>query len=174
MEIFPPVKVTRFEQLKPGDLFIYPDKRQSCFAIKVEKQSADDSSGMVVLGPNFPDGISESFILEWQPATVISFGKEYSILLPQAPDLWFLSGSLREPVCIAVCEQRAYVCANGGSNEQRFLQCFVEFSTGKLVERQLPGHVAYTNNWEIVISHQNLTTQPLIKYRGKADREKAR
>ncbi len=54
MEIYPPVRVARFEQLDPGDLFVYPHERGSCIALKTEKPANGDRNYMVVLGPHFP------------------------------------------------------------------------------------------------------------------------
>jgi hypothetical protein len=104
------------------------------------------------------------FILDWQPTTVISYGRDYSILLPVDPCAWFLSGSLRNPACIAVDEQGVYICANGGPSADRFFQCFVEFATGRLVEDRLPGYAAYTNDWEIAFCPERLPPRTLLKY----------
>ncbi len=105
--------------------------------------------------------------MDWQPTTVISFGKNYLVLLADDPASWFLSGNLRSPTCIAACEEGIYVCTNGGTSPQEFFQCFVEFSTGKLAEGRLLGCSAYTNNWEIVIPHQKLPPRTLLKCRRK-------
>lgn len=169
MEIFPPVNVARFDKLAPGDLFICPHESGSFFALKTEEPTKSDSDCAVVLGPHFPYGPKESALMNLQHKTVISFGDNYSILLPTEPDLWLFSGNMRKPVCVAVCEQNVYVCTNGSASPEHFFQCFVEFSTGKLVEGRLSGPVAYTNNWEIVIPHQRLLQRTLLKYRGKGD-----
>ena len=167
MEIIPPVHITRFEQLRPGDLFVYPHERGSCFALKTERPANGDRSPMVVLGPDFPYGVEESFILDWQPTTVISHGSNYVILLPADPAAWFLSGNLRNPVCIAITEDGAYVCTNGGHSPQHFFQCFVEFSTGRLVEGRLPSYAAYTNDWEIATYAGQSPLRTLLRHRRK-------
>jgi hypothetical protein len=167
MQIFPPVRVTEFDHLEPGELFIYAYDDGACFGLKTEKSASSDRNSIVVLGPHFPDAPNESFILNWQPGTVVSYGRNYSILLPCDPASWFLRGSLRNPVCIAVQEQSVFVCTNGGIYPQRFLQCFVEFSTGKVIERILSNHTAYTNNWEIVIPNADFSARSLLKYQSK-------
>lgn len=114
MEIVPSVRVTRFEQLEPGDLFVYPHARGSCFALKTAKLANSDRNCIVLLGPHFPYESEESHLLSWDSVTVISYGRDYSILLPDNPDSWFMSGSLRNSVCIAIHDESAFVCTNGG------------------------------------------------------------
>jgi len=162
MEIFPSVTVGRFEQIQPGDLFVFLGER-NCYAIKTEKPSNGDRSGLVVLGPAFPYPANESFLLPWQGANVVSHGKNFSVLLPTDPAAWFETGSTREPVCLAVHEGKVFVCANGGPSPGHFFQCYVELETGKIIEGRLPG-AAYTNQWEIVITHPKLPPRTLLKF----------
>jgi len=35
---------------------------------------------------------------------------------------------------------------------------------GAIVERMLPGHVAFTNNWEISIIRENEQPRQIVKY----------
>jgi hypothetical protein len=165
MEIVPPVRVTQFNELEPGDLFVIVQDGTPCFALKTEKSANGDRSSMVVLGPRFPYDTNESVILDGDAVTVISYGKHYSILLSDDPDAWFLGGNLRNPVCVAVHEQNVYVCTNGGPSSTRFFQCFVEFSTGKIIEGRLPIYAAYTNDWEIAIPQHKLLSRAVLKYR---------
>src|SRR5665213_452969 len=105
MEVTPKMRVTRFEKLEPGDLFIYLTDEGSCFALKTATTKDGDPSDILVLGPNFPYETKESMLLRWQPTTVVSFGKDYKIILPTKPSAWFLNGNIRAPVCLAVCEE---------------------------------------------------------------------
>jgi len=162
MDIFPPVTVERFERIQPGDLFVYLSE-QNCYAIKTETLSNGDRSSLVVLGPAFPYPANESFLLPWQAANVVSYGKNFSVLLPDDPDAWFDTGTTREPVCLAVSGGKVFVCTNGGSSPREFAQCYVELATGKIVQGRMPG-AAYTNQWEIAVSHSRLQPRTLLKY----------
>ena len=166
MEIVPPVTVARFEKLEPGDLFLYTHDSGSSVALKTGPLLEGDPSGLVLLGPTFPHEMKESFILPWQQTTVVSFGKSYSLILPTDPTSWFLSGDKRKPVCLAVSGSEVYVCTNGGISPVHFLQCFVELRTGKFIANCLPGIVAYTNHWKIVIPHTDASAHAIIKYSG--------
>ncbi len=164
MEIIPPVRVTRFQQLEIGELFVFTHDNGACLALKMQPQPNQDRNSLVLLGPNFPSGFGESFILDWQPATVISYGKNFSVLLPTDPTDWIMSGNRRIPVCIAVCGQSVWVCTNGGMSPENFFQCYVELSTGKLAQNGLPDYAAYTNKWEIVLPGAQTSSRPLLKY----------
>jgi hypothetical protein len=162
MEVTPKMRAARFEKLEPGDLFIYLTDRRSCFALKTEKTNDGDPSDILVLGPDFPYDAKESMLLRWQPTTVVSFGKDYKIVLPTKPSEWFLDGNVRTAVCLAVCDEDVYVCTNGGPSPNRFFQCFVEVKTGKIIENRLPGIVAYTNRWDIALPGAELKT--ILRY----------
>jgi len=165
MEVTPKLTVARFEKLEPGDLFIYMTDQGSCFAIKTDKAKDGDPSELLILGPDFPYDAKESLLLKWQPTTVVSFGKNFKIILPTNPSDWFLSGDTRTPVCLAVCDEEVYICTNGGQWPGPFFQCFVEVKTGKIVENRLPGISAFTNHWEIALPGAELRT--ILKYSGQ-------
>lgn len=162
MKIVPPVQVTRFEQLQPGDLFIFIERSQSFYALKT--QSTGDRSEMVLLGPTFIQEAPESILVSWQAVTVLSLGKDYSVLLPTDPGLWSLDGPNRTPVCLAVAGDSAYICANGGQPPHRYFPCFVEMKTGAILERSLPSIAAFTNNWEIAILSPTQPPHSILKY----------
>jgi len=165
MEVSPPVNITRFEQLEPGDLFIYMSKHGSCYALKTEKAKDEDPSDILILGPDFPYEPKESMLLRWQATTVVSFGKSYSIILPTKPSEWFLDGNTRTPVCLAICGEDVYVCTNGGISPGHFFPCFVEVKTGKIIEKKLPGITAYTNQWKIALPGVEVRT--ILEYSTK-------
>ena len=69
MIIRPSMKLTRFAQLEPGELFILLADRQRYHALKTAPN--DGSTYMVLLGP-FSDGMKESYLVDEQPAPVLS------------------------------------------------------------------------------------------------------
>jgi hypothetical protein len=72
MDVVPPVRVSRFEQIEPGELFLYMDGRHTFYALKTAPPANGDRSKMVLLGPTFIQDVMESFLLEWQPENVLS------------------------------------------------------------------------------------------------------
>ncbi len=164
MNIFPEISVERFEKLQPGDLFVYMHDEGACFALKTDKPSNDDRCQMVVLGPEFPYDAVESFIMPWQPTTVLSFGSSYTLRLPTDSTRWTERGDRRKPVCLALCGQDVYICTNGGPSPHRYFPCYVEMKSGKIIESNLPGISAFTNSWEVVLADGSLTPRSLLKF----------
>ena len=167
MEISPEVKVARFEQLEPGDLFIYMNDRAPCFALKTQKdtQSGDDE-GLVILGPQFPYDAEESFLMPWRAATALSYGKDYTVVLPTKPSAWKTTGSTRAAVHLAIAEGEVFVCANGGLSPSDFYQAYVEMKTGRIIPKRLHATALFTNEWEIVIPGPDGRSRTLLKYPG--------
>lgn len=60
MDIIPAVHVERFEQLKPGDLFIHLDGKRTFYALKTQPAAKGDRSSMVLMGPSFTQDDDES------------------------------------------------------------------------------------------------------------------
>jgi hypothetical protein len=164
MDVIPPAQVARFEQMNPGDLFLYIDGRKTFYALKTAQPSNGAPCCMVLLGPTFIQDAAESLLLPWQPATVLSFGKIYSILLPTDPASWSRTGPNRTPVCLAVAGENTYICTNGGMHPEPFFQCFVDVMTGAIIQGYLPGTAVFTNNWEIAVLTANHPPRSILKY----------
>jgi hypothetical protein len=161
MEMIPPARTTRFEQLEPGDLFICLDGRQTFYALRTQ---IGDRSTMVLLGPSFIQNITESFLVPWTPATVLSLGKNFSILPSLDSASWSAAGSTRAPVCLAVAGEDLYICTNGGPSPQQYLPCFVDMKTGAIIEQRLPSSSVFTNTWEIAVLGANHPPRSILKY----------
>jgi hypothetical protein len=161
MEIIPAVRAVRYEQLAPGELFLFVE--QCTYALKAQQQSPGSQNEMVVLGPNFMDG-GGPYLLGWQATTVLSFGRDFSILLSSNPAQWFGKPGDRSQVWLAVGEERTFVCANGGTSAEHYVPCLVDIDTGEILQRQSPGHVLYTNVWEIAVRHPNQSPLSVLKY----------
>lgn len=164
MEIVPPVQTARFEQIEPGDLFIYLDGRETFYALKTQQPANGDGSAMVLLGPSFIQNIAESFLVPWRPVTVLSLGKSFSILPSLDPAAWSPTGPSRTPVCLAVADESVYICTNGGPSPQQYFPCFVEARTGAIVEGRIPSLAAFTNTWEIAVLDANHPPRSILKY----------
>jgi hypothetical protein len=130
MRMDPKVGVMRFEQLSPGDLFIYPYDEGSCVAMKVVDPTSDGDILMLPLGPMYPAGVTCPSLMHSPAATVISFGKEYTLRLPCRASGWLASPPPFDKHGIAVTEKGAYVRANRLPAENEFHACYVDMATG--------------------------------------------
>ena len=164
MEVIPAMRVARFEQLEPGELFLCVDGRDPFYAIKTQKPSSGDRNEMVLLGPKFVHDVTESFLVAWAPVTVLSFGKTFTIVLPNDPASWSVTGPSREPLCLAISGDSTYICTNGGDSPQRYFPCFVDVKTGAIIERRLPEVAAFTNTWEIAALGADHLPRAILKF----------
>src|ERR1700733_7397410 len=110
MDVVPSVRTARFEELEPGDLFVFIDQQQKFYALKTQQPASGDRSTMVLLGPSFIQDVAESFLVPWQPVTVLSLGKSFSILPSLDPASWSPTGPSRTPVCLSVAGEGIYIC----------------------------------------------------------------
>ena len=160
MQIIPPFRMVRFEQLKPGDLFLFMDGRHQFYALRV----SDARATMVILGPSFLEDARESFLLPWDAGMVLSLSEDFSILLPTEATAWSWSGSRRTPVWLGVAGDDVFICTNGGMSPQQYFPCFVNVKTGAVVDRSLPATSVYTNHWEIAVLGANHPPRTILKF----------
>ena len=164
MNIIPPVKIERFEQLQPGDLFVYMNEGAGCFALKLERERDNDPNKMVFIGPDFPHDMKESYILPWQKATVVSHGKNFNIVLPGRAASWKPQTEMRKPVCLAVIEKEVFFCTNGGTSPEHYIPCYIGAATGKIHMSRPAGSIAFTHDWKITVPGPSDTSLSLLKY----------
>lgn len=164
MMMRPPLRAARFEQIEPGDLFIYIDGGDTFYALKTQALPGGEQGGMVLLGPQFVAGTQESFLLNWQAVTVLSLGKNFSILPSLNPADWSADGPMRQPVCLAVVDEKIYICTNGATSPMRFNPCFVDVASGTVVERRPPGIAAFTNTWKVAVLSPDHPPRVVLQY----------
>lgn len=123
-----------------------------------------DQGMMVTLGPSFTEGGAESRLVRWEAVTVLSLGKEFSILLSADPAAWSTRGPGRSPVCLAIADDRAFICTNASPSPNQYFPYFVDVETGALFERAPPGIVAFTNAWEIAFLGAERPPRTILKY----------
>jgi hypothetical protein len=169
MEIIPPLRMTPFSEVQPGDLFLFLDGRSQFYALKTLPPKSGSKVTMVMLGPSFLADVNESFLLPFDPAEVLSFGKDFSILLPTQATDWVWSSRDRTPVWLGVAGSDLFICANSGESPQDYYPCFVNVRTGEIVKRSLPGVSVYTNKWEIAVLRANHPPRTILKYPLPAD-----
>jgi hypothetical protein len=160
VQVIPTARTVRYEQLEPGELFLFTD--EGTYALKC-RQEKDERNKMVLLGPSFMDG-GGSHLLAWQAITVLSFGKDFTIFLPTEPHAWVSQPLDHSQVWLAVAEDRTFVCTNVGPSPQHPVRGFVDLGTGEIAERRIQGSALFTNSWEIVVLGTNHPPRTILKY----------
>ncbi len=159
MEVIPTARVVRYEQLEPGELFLFMEA--GSYALKC-RQEQGERNKMVLLGPSF-NMEGGSHLVAWQAATVLSFGKRFSILLPSAPEAWVPQRGDRSQVWLAVGEDRVFVCTNVGPSPHFMVRGYVDFDTGQISDR-IQGSALFTNTWEIAVLRANHPPRTILKF----------
>jgi hypothetical protein len=161
MRAYPQVKIGRFNTLEPGDLFTAETDGISFFGLKCAKNREGDPNEFVALGPAFPYPAHESSLVPWDEFTAVSYGKDFSVILPTAPGAWSESTNRRKPVCLGLCQDELYICAIGGHMKS---SCFVHIKSGKVLENRLPSYALYTHDWQIAVPGHADSLLPLLRF----------
>jgi hypothetical protein len=159
MKMIPAARTVRYEQLEPGELFLFVD--EGTYALKC-RQEQGERNKMVVLGPSFMDG-GGPYLLGWQATTVLSFGKEFSIFLPIAPEAWVPQPADLSQVWLTVAENRTFVCVNIGPSPQHPVRGYVDFETGQVFE-YIQGSALFADTWEIAVLGANHPPRTILKF----------
>jgi hypothetical protein len=163
MKIVPELIVTRFEQLTPGDLFIFLIREESYIALAAKEKSGDGKNLVLVLGPQFPEGINAPHLFPWTAATVVSFAKEFQLRLPTDPHHWSTLPPGPEQHCVLLSANVPYFRANYSPYPGRFQPCYVRVSDGT-IEYGIPtGIAAFAVDWEIVAPGNDLKPLSILK-----------
>jgi hypothetical protein len=128
----PHLRICRFSQLSPGDLFVYVHDNGSCIALKVVDPTANDEPLLLPFGPQLPSGLDRSNLLSQQSTDVISFGKAYVLKLPARAEGWSRSEPDQETLCILATDESYFIRANSAGQRGEFRPCYVDLMTGRI------------------------------------------
>ncbi len=159
MKMIPAARAVRYEQLEPGELFLFVD--EGTYALKC-RQEEGERNKMLVLGPSFMDA-GGPYLVGWQGLAVLSFGRDFSILLPSAPEAWAPRPADPSQVWLTVAEDRTFVRANIGPSAQHFVGGYVDLETGQVHER-IRGSALFTDTWEIAVLGANNPPRTILKF----------
>jgi hypothetical protein len=157
MQPTPKLRVARFAELKPGELFVYEARRVSHVALAV-RNSAQDEMLILPLGPTLPEYMTYPTLFNDPGTTVVSFGKDFALRLPVAPDAWSSEAPSPEVNAVALNKDGAFLRCNFSTHPRDFQPCYVDLTTGDVVVNQ-PGHaarfvkppgiLAYATSWSL-------------------------
>jgi hypothetical protein len=163
MKIVPELIATRFEQLTPGDLFIFLIREEFYIALAAREKSEGGRNLVLILGPKFPEGTRGPTLFPWAAAAVVSFGKEYQLRLPTDPHCWSPVPPNPEQHCVLLVDNTPYFRADFVHYPGRFHTCYVRASDG-MVEYEIPrGIVAFALEWEISTIGSDSNPRSILK-----------
>jgi hypothetical protein len=108
MDLFPTMQTSEFEKLEPGELFLFLDDRERFFAIKTAAGRFEPGERIAVIGPNFKAGNDEPFLLAWPSRTILSYGRDFSVVPSAAPEDWSYEGAERGTASVAIAGDQSY------------------------------------------------------------------
>lgn len=164
MRTTPNLKATRFAQLDPGDLFLYCSDAGFSVAMAV-LEPIDGDKLVLSLGPIFPANLPGPSVQSPGPVRdVLSYGKEYVLMLPCEPQGWTSTEPPPDKHSIVIGAQGVYIRANFALSGMPFHPCYVGLPEGKIITSNSGGirpqftkpggALTHALNWKIV------TTEP--------------
>jgi hypothetical protein len=130
LKIEPNLQLRRFEQLSPGDLFIYFHDNGSCVALKAEDPTQNGEKLVALFGPIFPSFLNGPCLIQDAQANVISFGRDFILRLPSYAEGWSASEPTENVPCILKTKERFFLRANFSPRIAEFAPCYIDMSTG--------------------------------------------
>jgi hypothetical protein len=134
VEITPSLTIARFEQLSPGDLFIFSQDKAFYIALAVEDPLAEEKIAFP-LGPALPRGMKYPGLMGPRLDTpTVSFGKDYLFQLPADTRGWTTEPPAPNNYCLVLAGNELYVRADTAMpNRPGFHACYFDLKTGRIL-----------------------------------------
>lgn len=162
--ITPKIEVTRFEQLKPGDLFICLFDEGACLALKAEDPERNGDKLILPLGPIFPaESGGIPLLLSGRGVTVISFGRDYILRMPVDASGWTARMPERNKVSMMVADGNTYIRAFFDPSPDS-KPCWVRLDNGLIAYSGIGGIPVFATSWEIVLADAYDRPRVVLKY----------
>jgi hypothetical protein len=159
MQSNPPLRVTRFAQLSPGDLFILRRRDERYVGLVVHDSTEDGQTLLLPIGPTLPSFMTWPTLTEDHPgATVISFGADYAARLPVDPAGWEDEEPPAAVTALVVAEGATFLRCNFSPRPGQFQACYVNLADGEICTSgggrggfyvRPSGIRAYATRWEL-------------------------
>jgi hypothetical protein len=150
MKIVPELTATRFEQLNPGDLFIFLENGRSCVALATQNPEEVGGKLILLLGPQLPEEMNGPHLIGWGGVTVVSFGSEYELRLPTTPNLWSDVEPPAGHFCVLLADDVPFFRANCSPIASQYRTCYVRVQDGAVSFRRPPGIHAFALSYEVL------------------------
>ena len=136
MEMTPNLRATRFSQLKPGELFLFPD--DSVYAVALA--AADPVEGEMVMIPLGPARERAGRLSNPVQMSVLSLGNDYELRLPAQPAGWSSEAPAADRLCCILSlygpepvGKTPYLRATFGAPQAEFKFCYVDVRNGQIL-----------------------------------------
>ena len=165
MQTTPTIRVTRFAQLEPGDLFILRRQHERYVGLMVRDSAENGQTFLLPIGPSLPRFMTYPSLTVDPGTTVISFGKDYILSLPTDPAAWEDEPPPASVTAIAVTDAGVFLRCNFLPHRDQFRACYVDLTDGEICIRgtgtsaayaEPLGIRAYATRWELLTT----TTPP--------------
>jgi len=155
----PSLRVTRFAQLEPGDLFILRRREERYVGLTVHDATEEGQKLLLPIGPTLPNFMTYPTLISDPGATVISFGKDYTARLPIGPGAWEDDEPPAAVTAIAVAEDGVFLRCNFSNHPHHFQACYVDLKDGEIcatgrgrgaVYARPNGIRAFATHWDFI------------------------
>jgi hypothetical protein len=167
MKLVPHLTAARFEQLKPGELFIALEGDRTCLALTAQDPEKDNAKLIVLLGPKFPEGIKGPHVVGWAAISVVSFGADYELRLPLEPASWSDAEPGPSMSCALLADGAPFFRANFSPTENQVRACYVKAADGTIFYRRPPGIHAFALSYEIAVAKPEQGSTIILRSGGR-------
>ena len=165
MKFAPDLKVTRYAQLKAGELFLYSHENGLSVAIAVANPLEQGDLYIVSLGPKFPGATTGPTVHSLNGSfSLLSYGSDYVLRLPALPQAWSWEPPAAGLPCLGVDQEDIYIRANAAPPGRGFQPCYISPQAGsdtgsssgmQYLELRNP---IFALEWEILTSEEKPRT----------------
>jgi hypothetical protein len=163
MEVFPQLAVERFEQLKPGELFLVDMLDTKMVAMKAVDDQQDGDTLMVLLGPSYPRDWRPGYLVPWQGVTVVSFGTRFLLELPHTPDGWSANPPPPEMLALVKTNEEIFLRGYFQQGPSRFADCLVGIKDGNVVYNRRLSMPMYASQWAMSVKDPYGLRRPILE-----------
>jgi hypothetical protein len=159
MEFMTKPTVTRFDELEPGEIFIFSHEAGLCAALAVFDPTNGSAKWILPLGPPFPNRMTCPTLKAGSGELVISFRKDYILRLPSSAQGWLTQEPSHETTCFMVTQQGVYLRANFDPFRTTFRPCYIDIESAKICADQNGytrpnGICAFAVQWDILTAEK--------------------
>jgi hypothetical protein len=160
MNVFPEARVERFEQLKPGELFLAEIAGHRMAALKALDDERNGDQLMALLGPTFPNHVRPGQLVSWERLTVLNLGSDYTLELPTQPQGWNLEAP--DADSLSIVQTCGGVFIRTYFHDARGSEMWVTIESGAVVK---PDYqiVMYATRWAFSVRNRYGERFPVIE-----------